>query len=433
MSGELDLFKKRLKSLHEVIVELENVDGSPILKTLQNILTTLTNILRNSETLNTGGHFEWVDSKIVKAIKFGQFICLEHVNLCSSAILDRLNPVFEPKGTLLVSEKGVDSSNESELIQKHQNFRAFLTMDPKNGEISRAMRNRCIEIAFHKEAYSNEDMKKIIYETGVREMFLIDAILRIHHAAKSISEFNTFGVSNILKFAFLVAQNQRMGMDFKKSLLISALEVYVRSSNTDLLGYGIDYYRKMLKKSIVEEIRKTTKYENVINFDCFILKSNELTSFKLVQLQCEPFLVTLKCFLNGNFDVKQILSNISPKFLELKFDENILKYLLYFVYEMASMNDVNIRHLYLNEKLKEILDDRQEESVAAIQNGEIFEKDVKIEANNKNWNDQRRKIDEYNANDWQLYRSQVTHQAKDASPSNLDELKMVSWKFVTKF
>jgi midasin len=340
--------------LQDVITELQQIECTPSLKTLENILNTLSNILKHSETLNTGGHFEWVDSKIVKAIKFGHLICLEHVNLCSSAILDRLNPVFEPRGTLLISEKGVDSSNESELIQKHQNFRAFLTMDPKNGEISRAMRNRCIEIAFHKEAYTDDDLKKIIFENGVHHMFLIDAILRIHHAAKTISEFNTFGISNILKMTFLVAQNQRTGMDFKKSLSMSAMEVYVRSSNVDLLGHGIDYYRKMLKNVINDQIGATTRVEDVVNYECFILNSSELTSFKLVRLQCEPLLVSLKCFSSGHLNATTVLSSVSPKFEQINLNEGVLKFMLYMIYELASIADVEIRRLYLKGKLAEL-------------------------------------------------------------------------------
>jgi midasin len=103
----------------------------------------------------------------VKSIKFGQFICLEHVNLASSAILDRLNPVMEPNGTLLISEKGVGDDSEPENIAKHENFRIFITMDPKHGEISRAMRNRCIELAITKENYSEDDLRRIIYMKGI--------------------------------------------------------------------------------------------------------------------------------------------------------------------------------------------------------------------------------------------------------------------------
>lgn len=45
--------------------------------------------------------------------------------------------MLEPDGSLIIGERGVDSNNELINIQPHPEFRLFLTMDPKNGEISR--------------------------------------------------------------------------------------------------------------------------------------------------------------------------------------------------------------------------------------------------------------------------------------------------------
>ena len=63
----------------------------------------------------------------------------------SASVLDRLNALLEPGGVLCVSERGsIDGSIPS--ITPHQNFKLFFAMDPRFGEISRAMRNRGIEI-----------------------------------------------------------------------------------------------------------------------------------------------------------------------------------------------------------------------------------------------------------------------------------------------
>jgi hypothetical protein len=56
-------------------------------------------------------------------------------------VLDRLNSVLEPNGELFVPERGGVS-----VIRAHPNFRLFMTTNPKYGELSRAMRNRGIEI-----------------------------------------------------------------------------------------------------------------------------------------------------------------------------------------------------------------------------------------------------------------------------------------------
>ena len=49
-------------------------------------------------------------------------------------------------GVLAVNERGMDADGQIKCVRPHPNFRIFFTMDPHNGEISRAMRNRGIEI-----------------------------------------------------------------------------------------------------------------------------------------------------------------------------------------------------------------------------------------------------------------------------------------------
>ena len=62
---------------------------------------------------------------------------VDNVNLSSAAVLDRLNALLEPNGVLTVSERGVNEKGQMIEIIPHPDFRLFLTMDPKNGEISR--------------------------------------------------------------------------------------------------------------------------------------------------------------------------------------------------------------------------------------------------------------------------------------------------------
>ena len=89
--------------------------------------------------------FEWVDGVLVKALEQGSWLVLDNANLCSSSVLDRLNSLLEPNGTISINEHcGPDG--EPKVIKPHPDFRIFLTMDPRFGELSRAMRNRAIEI-----------------------------------------------------------------------------------------------------------------------------------------------------------------------------------------------------------------------------------------------------------------------------------------------
>lgn len=356
--SELESFTKRVDAVETLLTALLNTSNDKevevkLQEMLREVQVWQKILQRSANVLNTGGRFEWIDSVLVKSIKFGHFVCLEHINLASSAILDRLNPILEPNGTLLISEKGVGDDNKPETVAKHQNFRIFLTMDPKHGEISRAMRNRCIELAIPRENYSDDDLRKIIFTEGVRDMYMICAIINVHKAASSLSEFSTFGVSHLTKFSFLIAQNKAMGLDDKKSLLVSALEVYVRSSNIDLLGFGLGYYRSKLKEAISDVIQQVEKRETFVTFDNLILKSDELTTMKLVKLQAEPFLTVLR--IDGEQQAKEILTDFSVKLAELELEDvrKFPKLRLAFLYMISSFDDNEHRQLYLEKMIQD--------------------------------------------------------------------------------
>jgi midasin len=91
------------------------------------------------------GQFEWMDSVLVESLQKGYWLLIDNVNLCSASVLDRLNSLLEAGGTLAINERGL-VDGEIQIITPHPNFRIFMTMDPKFGEISRAMRNRSTEL-----------------------------------------------------------------------------------------------------------------------------------------------------------------------------------------------------------------------------------------------------------------------------------------------
>ncbi|KAJ2054191.1 AAA ATPase midasin [Coemansia sp. RSA 2337] len=92
--------------------------------------------------LQVAGKFEWVDGVLVDALVNGHWLLIDRANLCSASVLDRLNGLLEPHGVLYVNE----DPKRTEAIVPHENFRIFMAVDPQHGELSRAMRNRGIEI-----------------------------------------------------------------------------------------------------------------------------------------------------------------------------------------------------------------------------------------------------------------------------------------------
>ncbi|KAM3416745.1 Midasin [Cercospora zeina] len=89
--------------------------------------------------------FEWIEGPLIEAIQEGKWVVLDNANLCSPSVLDRLNGLMEPNGVLIVNEHSAPNGS-AQIIKPHPGFRIFLIVDPKLGELSRAMRNRAVEI-----------------------------------------------------------------------------------------------------------------------------------------------------------------------------------------------------------------------------------------------------------------------------------------------
>jgi len=116
--------------------------------------------------------FRWNDGVLVKAMQEGFWLHFQNVNYCPASVLDRLNPLMESGGELVLTECGASNSGRiaetpaCRVVKAHPNFRLFLSMDPlAAGEVSRAMRNRCVEISLiatnFDEAESSSDNTSI--------------------------------------------------------------------------------------------------------------------------------------------------------------------------------------------------------------------------------------------------------------------------------
>ncbi|KAL2820361.1 hypothetical protein BJX63DRAFT_311719 [Aspergillus granulosus] len=102
-------------------------------------------LFRHSKQESIKVGFEWTEGVLTQAVQRGDWVVLDNANLCNPSVLDRLNSLTEPNGSLILNEQRTEDGN-ARIISPHPNFRLFLTMDPRHGELSRAMRNRCVEI-----------------------------------------------------------------------------------------------------------------------------------------------------------------------------------------------------------------------------------------------------------------------------------------------
>ena len=151
-----------MSNLCELIEHLESI--IPHHPGLEECYGHLKKLIQEREQCTNNG-FNWVDGMLVRAVQEGRWLILDNANLCSASVLDRLNSLLEPGGSLVINEHS-DKNGEPKVIYPHPNFRLFITMDPKHGELSRAMRNRGVEIYIESHPASNpvaivEDKRKI--------------------------------------------------------------------------------------------------------------------------------------------------------------------------------------------------------------------------------------------------------------------------------
>lgn len=87
--------------------------------------------------------FVWVDGPLVTAMRNGDFVLIDEINLAEDAVLERLNSVLEPSRTLTLAERGGEGA---EVIVAAPGFRVLATMNPGGDygkkELSPALANR---------------------------------------------------------------------------------------------------------------------------------------------------------------------------------------------------------------------------------------------------------------------------------------------------
>jgi midasin len=157
----------QLRHLHGLLQHLQQLPAkllqhnhqqqhNPNMLQLQQVQQQAAGLLQQSSTLlqqlespagsSTAGRFEWVDGSLTRAIQQGSWVLLDNANLVNPTVLDRLNGLLEPHGVLQLDEAGGGGSGGGRVVVPHPNFRLILAYDPKHGEVSRAMRNRGVEL-----------------------------------------------------------------------------------------------------------------------------------------------------------------------------------------------------------------------------------------------------------------------------------------------
>ncbi|KAI9206667.1 P-loop containing nucleoside triphosphate hydrolase protein [Polychytrium aggregatum] len=194
--------------------------------------------------LGVHGAFEWIDGTLLRAMENGHWVMIDNVNFCPASVLDRLNPLLEPNGVLLISERGL-INDEVKVVKPHPDFRIFMTMDPKFGEVSRAMRNRAVEISLmsfnwaetdvssERHAHTGADVLTILNSLGLPGESLPRLVHKTHGSvADSISALGLPAnmapdPKDLVTFGHFVVENVQRGIALQDALENAVRDVYL--------------------------------------------------------------------------------------------------------------------------------------------------------------------------------------------------------------
>ncbi|KAL8480046.1 hypothetical protein ACS0TY_026830 [Phlomoides rotata] len=156
------------------------------------MIRKLENYQRSQNTVK----FEWVTGLLIKAIENGEWIVLENANLCNPTVLDRINSLVEQSGSITINECGT-VDGKPVVLHPHPKFRMFLTVNPTFGEVSRAMRNRGVEVYLMQPSWLPDqtcgmklremelrEVKRFIALAGIPVGRLVDMMSNAHMFAK---------------------------------------------------------------------------------------------------------------------------------------------------------------------------------------------------------------------------------------------------------
>ena len=259
-----------------------------------------------SDMNNNEYNFEWHDSILITSIINGDIIILDNANTCNSAVLDRLNSLLDDDKKIYLNESG-----ENRIIQPNNKFRIFLTMNPLLGEVSRALKNRCVELYYTGH--------KIIIDKNNNNMFNINGNfnnIKINLFEFGIIDINTnlfFDLMTMSKFPFYVS------FDIFIIYFIKELEIMSYDNNDNQnrktnifpkeLKFNFNKYMKYVE-SIKYYITQGYNILQCINKALFIIDNNLENDSNKISLMTEKYINMIHDYFLQIFESNQKINEI---------------------------------------------------------------------------------------------------------------------------
>ncbi|KAJ1295332.1 hypothetical protein BS78_01G216000 [Paspalum vaginatum] len=242
-NGSLPSLSFVAEIVEQIKCDLEMFD-LPIPLTKDDLSRTLKSIynLQQNGAAHQPVKFEWVAGDLVRAIECGEWIVLDNANFCNPTVLDRINSLVEQERSIVVNECGLVDGNPV-VIKAHPKFRMFLTVNSNYGEVSRAMRNRGVEIFLmdqsrNLEEHSNvprdserKDVVRFLISCGIPRMELILSMSEAHMHAKAAGSRVGINITllEVTRWVQLFQQLIIKGNQFLWSLHLSWEHTYLPS------------------------------------------------------------------------------------------------------------------------------------------------------------------------------------------------------------
>ena len=302
--------------------------------------------------------FEWHDSLLIKSIEKGYWMILDNVNCCPSSLLDRLNSLLDDDRNIYLNECGL-INNKERFITPHKDFRIFMIMNPKFGEVSRALKNRCVEVHIPQNYRINVSLSNQIDLINSKDQFFSPSI-----------DFNQTNQTYFkICFSFKSFQNScnvfNLTIDIKQYIIQDFLqfsELYLNENYQNRIKIILLFliYNSIFSSEITQKetqnkqfvnIRKFTNYLKCINFhykNSFNMIDNIIKTYSTIYN--EDNLVS-NIILQRSF-IEETLNKITDEFSkinDLKFNLSLMIYKL--TYNLNIEKSI-CRHVYLDPDTK---------------------------------------------------------------------------------
>ena len=124
VQGKVELLLKSLiQSTPRIIPQL---GPSSSLHEWSEMLKKFNNILSNLDKIDSNLVFSFLEGNLIKALKNGDWILIDEINLATNDVLQKIVPLIEGK-SLMLYEKG-----DLHYIERHKDFRIVACMNPAN-------------------------------------------------------------------------------------------------------------------------------------------------------------------------------------------------------------------------------------------------------------------------------------------------------------